>query len=111
MSTKRTRSVRRGRVKRAGVVTRHQLRQATTLPLAMAELAIASWQTIMLRSALMAQGSCSTAEYQRMVWEKLDAAQRSAMALAFSGGASAAGAVLSPWLRTARANAKRLGKR
>jgi hypothetical protein len=111
MSIKQATAVRRGRVKRTRTMTRHQLRQATTLPLAMAELAVASWQTIMLRSALMAQGTCSTAEYQRMVWEKLDAAQRSAMALVFSGGASAAGAVLSPWVRAARANAKRLGKR
>ena len=95
-------------VNRAGMMTRRQIRQATTLPLAMTELAIASWQTIMLRGALMAQGTCSAAEYQRMVWEKLDAAQRSAMALAFSGGAT--GAMLAPWLRRARANAKRLSK-
>ena len=100
-------SSRRKRAKRARAATR----QSTALPLLMTELAVASWQTMMLRGVLMAQGSCSTAEYRRMVWEKLDAAQRSAVALAFSGGASAADAVLAPWLSRARANAKRLSKR
>ena len=77
----------------------------------MAELALASWQTIMLRGALVASGACSAAEYQRMVLEKLTAAQRSAMVMALSGGRCTAEAVLAPWRRSARANARRLSRR
>lgn len=109
MRVRRAITARRGRAKRASAATRRPMQQGAALPFIMTELALASWQTIMLRSLLMAQGACSTAEYRRMVWEKLDAAQRSALALAFSGGA--ANAMLAPWLSRARANAKRLSKR
>ena len=77
----------------------------------MAELTLASWQTIMLRGTLIARGACSAAEYQRMALEKLTAAQRSAAVLALSGGTCAPAALLAPWLRSARANAKRLRRR
>ena len=37
------------------------------LPLMMADLAFASWETMLRRTVMMAQGNCSPAEYQRMV--------------------------------------------
>ncbi len=77
----------------------------------MAELALASWETIARRSCMMLGGSCSAAEYQRMVLEKAQAAQRSAAAL-MSGRSQGLAAALAPWHRRATANARRLrGKR
>jgi hypothetical protein len=71
----------------------------------MARLAMASWETIYHRSMLMAQGTCSAAEYQRMVSEKMTAMQISTLAL-MSGKSQAD--VMAPYLSRARANAKRL---
>jgi hypothetical protein len=71
----------------------------------MARLAFASWGTILHRSLMMAQGTCSAAEYRRMVAEKFAAAQLSAAALAAGKGAEA---VLRPYLSRARANHRRL---
>lgn len=71
----------------------------------MAELAIASWETIFHRSLMMAQGTCSISEYQRMYFEKAAAAQRSALALMAGKGDAA---VVAPYLSRARANARRL---
>jgi hypothetical protein len=62
-------------------------------------------ETIFHRTTLMAKGTCSPAEYQRMVMEKSTAAQRSIMA-AMTGKTPVA--VISPYLSRARANAKRL---
>jgi hypothetical protein len=56
----------------------------------------------------MAQGTCSAAEYQRMVIEKMAAAQASTLA-AMTGRGHAA--ILSPYLERSRANAKRLRRR
>jgi len=47
----------------------------------MARLAAASWETIFRRSLMMAQGTCSPAEYRRMAAEKLAAMQLSTTAL------------------------------
>lgn len=65
----------------------------------------ASGETILRRSMMMAQGTCSIAEYQLMVAEKVVATQQSMLAL-MTGGTTEA--VVAPYLRAARANAKRL---
>ena len=69
------------------------------------ELAMASWETIWHRTALMATGECTNAEYERMFGEKMKAMQQSSMAL-MSG--HAAEEILKPFHGRARANAKRL---
>ena len=74
----------------------------------MARLAAASWETIFRRSMMMAQGTCSPAEYRRMAAEKLAAMQLSTTAL-MSGRDETA--VLAPFVSRARANAKRLRKK
>jgi len=50
----------------------------------MMELALASWETIGRRGAMIADGRCSPAEYSRMVIEKMSAATRSAYSLSRS---------------------------
>ena len=84
--------------------------QPIAFPLLLAELAIASWETIAHRSLLIAQGVCSPAEYERMISEKWEAAHRSGLALAFSGGGDAMLAAMAPWHARAMANARRLRK-
>ncbi len=76
-------------------------------PLMLAELAWASWETIARRSIMIAQSTCSVAEYQTMVSEKTAAAMEIGMMLASPAGATAA-ALLEPWHSRATANAKRL---
>ena len=75
------------------------------LPVTMARLAFASWETIMRRSMMMADGTCSPAEYRRMTEEKTTAMMQS-MTAAMSG--QGADAVVAPFVVKARANAKRL---
>ena len=77
------------------------------LPVTMTLLALASWETIVRRSLLMAQGTCSLAEYQRMVQEKATATRSSAMSI-LKGGSPAT--IMAPFVRRARANARRLRK-
>jgi hypothetical protein len=60
---------------------------------------------------MMAQGSCSPAEYQRMIAEKAQAAAASTMILMAGGGRAPIAAVLAPWRSRARANAKRLRRK
>jgi hypothetical protein len=87
---------------------RGKLRNASSATV-FADLALASWETIARRSAMIAAGTCSPAEYARMVGEKIAAAQQSGLALLFGRSPSA---VVAPWRRKARANAQRLrGKR
>jgi hypothetical protein len=74
----------------------------------MAQLTFASWETIYHRGMMMAQGTCSAAEYQRMVMEKAAAMQASTIALMTGRGHAAA---LAPYLVRSRANAKRLRRR
>ena len=74
----------------------------------MAELAWASWETIARRSLMMAQNTCSPAEYSRMVAEKTAAALDISLVLT-SPGVSAE-ALLKPLHSRATANAKRLRK-
>lgn len=77
----------------------------------MTELAFASWETLMHRTAMMVQGSCSPAEYHRMVMEKAEAAHHSMLAMMRPGRHADMSALLAPWHRRARANAKRLRRR
>jgi len=72
-----------------------------------AELAWASWETVMHRTMMMAQGTCSLAEYQSMVDEKTAAALEIS-GLLFSPNSASAQALLTPWHSRATANAKRL---
>ena len=74
----------------------------------MARLTAASLETIFHRTAMMANGTCSPAEYQRMVTEKTAAAQRSMVAMMTGKGPLA---VLAPFSSRARANAKRLRRK
>ena len=71
----------------------------------MTQLTLASWETIFHRTLMMAQGTCSVAEYQRMVTEKVAAVQASSLALMTGRGQAA---VLAPYLVRSRANARRL---
>jgi hypothetical protein len=79
-----------------------------TFPLMMTQLTIASWETIFHRTMLMAQGTCSMAEYQRMGMEKAIAMQQSMAALMTGRGQTAA---MAPFVTKARANAKRLRRK
>jgi hypothetical protein len=74
----------------------------------MARLTLASWETILRRSLLIASGTCPPAEYRRMVREKLEAMQRAGFAAAM-GRSNAA--ILAPFVRRSRANAKRLRRK
>jgi hypothetical protein len=75
------------------------------LPMMMARLVLASWETMFRRGLLMAQGACTAAEYWRMVDEKAVAMQLSMAALMRGQGQAAA---LAPFASRARANARRL---
>jgi hypothetical protein len=57
---------------------------------------------------MITRGTCTAAEYQRMVMEKAAAAQDTALALITGRGARAA---LAPWRKRAAANAKRLRRK
>jgi hypothetical protein len=83
-------------------------RRTRALPLMMAELAMASWETIARRTAMIARGTITTAEYQRMVMEKAAALQQSAIAVMTARGKKAA---LAPWHKRATANARRLRRK
>jgi hypothetical protein len=74
----------------------------------MAQLAVASWETIARRTLMMAQGACTAAEYRRMAAEKVAAVQISAADLLRGRGQTA---VLAPFVVRARANAKRLRRK
>ena len=72
------------------------------------ELAVASYETILHRSMMIAFGRCSGAEYGRMVLEKFAAAQESGVAAGLSLDPVAAE---TPWHAAATRNAKRLRRR
>lgn len=78
------------------------------LPTMMTQLTLASWETIYHRTLMMALGTCSAAEYQRMVMEKAAAMQASTLALMTGRGHEAA---LAPYLVRSRANARRLRRK
>ncbi len=77
------------------------------LPVMMAELALASAQTIAHRATMAATGQCSQAEYSKMVLEKMTAMQQMALAAMVPGVTALA--LLTPWHRAATRNSKRLG--
>ncbi len=81
------------------------------LPLMLLELNRASWDVIARRSLMMARGTCSAAEYARMVQEKTTALRQSATKLARSRRAPSATDLLAPWHAKATANAKRLRRK
>jgi hypothetical protein len=83
-------------------------RRKQTITAAMTELMIASYETIARRGLAMALGTCSRAEYRRMIMEKLAASKQSALALMSGRGTRLA---LAPWHKRATANAKRLRRR
>ncbi len=87
------------------LMNKHDRNSLLTLPIMLTRLGMASWETIMHRTVLMATGACSAAEYQRMTLEKVAAAQASMLALA-QGKTHAA--VLAPYVSRSRANARRL---
>jgi hypothetical protein len=78
------------------------------LPIMMAELTLASWETFARRWLMVLNGTCSGAEYRRMVVEKMRAARRSNASVL---GRKAPSAILAPWHGPAVANARRLRKR
>jgi hypothetical protein len=86
-------------------MTKHAPHSAFALPMMMARLTMASWETIFRRSLMMAQGTCTPAEYLRMTEEKVAAVQTSMLAMA--RGRSHA-AMLAPFVSRTRANVKRL---
>lgn len=79
-----------------------------SLPVMMMELAFASWETIGHRALMMAQGTCSVAEYSRMMREKMAASEQSSAALVRSGPMPDWAALMAPWHRRATSNARRL---
>jgi hypothetical protein len=83
-------------------------RSARSVPAMMTQLTLASWETIYRRTLMMVQGTCSGAEYQRMIMEKAAAMQASTVALMTGRGNAA---VLAPYLVRSRANAKRLRRK
>jgi hypothetical protein len=83
-------------------------RISRNFPAMMTQLTLSSWETIYHRTLMMAQGSLSVAECQRMVMEKAAAAQASTLAL-MSGKDHAA--VVAPYLVRSRANARRLRRK
>ena len=83
-------------------------RYSRSLPAMMTEMTFASWETIYHRSLMMVQGTCSAAEYQRMIMEKAAAMQASTLALMTGRGHAAA---VAPYLVRSRANAKRLRRK
>ena len=89
-------------------MTRRQSRRLAALPLMMTELAVASWETIAYRSWMMALGSFTQDEYERMISEKAEAVHRSGVALLSPWDAAVAVSVVAPWHRRAKANARRL---
>lgn len=74
------------------------------------ELAWASWVTITRRTLMMAEGTCTPAEYRRMVREKAAAALETGRLMCSPTRVSAA-AVLKPWHGRATGNAKRLRRK
>jgi hypothetical protein len=80
-------------------------KRTRNLPAMMTQLTLSSWETIFHRGLMMAQGTCSVAEYQRMVMEKAAAMQASTVALMTGRGNAA---VLAPYLVRSKANARRL---
>lgn len=89
----------------------HKRRKTVPLPLMVAELTASSWETVARRTWMMARGTCSPAEYQRMVAEKTAAACLTGFGLATGTHRGSVAALLDPWHSRATANAKRLRRK
>ncbi len=90
--------------------TRRRRKSASVLN-TMTELGLASWETILRRTLMMSSGTCSPAEYRRMVREKA-AAMMETVAVSRSGSRPPSmAALLAPWHRKATANARRLRRK
>jgi hypothetical protein len=61
---------------------KHIRKSPYAFPMTMALLAAASWETVIRRSLLIAQGTCTPAEYWRMSEQKAAAMRSSAAAMA-----------------------------
>jgi len=89
-------------------------RSRSSAPGLLVELGAASAETIARRMMLMGTGRCSRSEYRKMVTEKVTAAQSSALSswfeMAFSPW-SMWTAMLQPYHRAARRNARRLRRK
>jgi len=72
-------------------------RKNLSFPGMMTELMLASWETIARRTLLMAQNTCSPAEYRRMIAEKTEAAAASGLKFISSGGRASMMSVMAPW--------------
>jgi hypothetical protein len=92
-------------------MAKRRRRLQTPLPLMLAELAFASWETFVRRALMMAGGTCSPAEYARMITEKAVAAQHTALVLARPRSRRNVRGAVAPWHSRAKANAKRLRRR
>jgi len=75
---------------------------------ALAELALASWETMLWRNWAVLRGTCPPAEFGRMAAEKAAAAWATGLALLRAGPSATLEDALSPWRRRAAANARRL---
>jgi hypothetical protein len=74
-------------------------------PKMMAQLTLASWETVWHRIVLMGQGACTISEYQLMASEKVEALQLSTLAL-LTGCSQEE--IVTPYLERAQNNASRL---
>jgi hypothetical protein len=90
------------------ILTTGQRPDSAFLPLMVAELALASAETIAWRTMMMAQGTCTPGEYVSMVMEKAEALQHTAVALSQFWIATDLEALVAPWHIRATANARRL---
>lgn len=86
-------------------------KRASPLIVVVADLMLLSGEIVARRAWMMAAGTCSAAEYRRMVSEKMSAAYRTSVVLATKRGKASAAAALAPWHRGVVANAQRLRKR
>ncbi len=86
-------------------------KRTASLPILLAELTFASWETIHRRTLLMVRGACSPAEYSRMVGEKVAAVARTATTLARARKTPRLATLLIPWHERATANARRLRRK
>ena len=80
---------------------------AFKLPLMLAELTAASFETMWHRTTLMMSGECTSNEYERMLTEKMRAVQLSTAAMVSGDSLEA---MLHPFHKRATANARRLRK-
>ena len=78
--------------------------EAISLPLALADLTLASCETVARRMLLISQNQCSQAEYLSMFSEKAEAAMATGLTLMFSYGQASVASLMAPWLSQATAN-------